>query len=113
MLKKNQKICDRLCTPIVKKLHERCLLCGGEIEVAHHYVHKSMSLALRYDPQNLVPLCGRCHCKLHCDESYWGGMIRDKMGDEWFKYLESKKYITTRYMDYNKVWEDLMKILNA
>lgn len=112
MIKKNQKICDRLCTPVVQKLHSHCLMCGGQVEVAHHFVHKSKSLALRYDIKNLIPLCGKCHCKLHHDETYWGAFLRGKMSDEDFNYLQKQKQITSRYFDYDKAWKYLNGILD-
>lgn len=89
---------DNLLTPLIKRLYPTCLLrgsknCAYETQVAHHHVHKSKSSLLRYDLQNLIPLCGACHVMLHNDESYWGAMVAKIKGPEWFAYIESKKHL--------------------
>jgi len=83
--------CDKLLTPLIKKMFPRCLLCGKDTEVAHHHVHKSKSTRLRYEPDNLIPLCNSCHLALHMNESYHASRIVEKRGLEWFRELEKKK----------------------
>lgn len=83
--------CDALLTPIVKKLHPRCLLCGAETQVAHHHIHKSKSSALRYELDNLINLCHHCHCALHNNESYYASVIVKLKGLKWFSKLERIK----------------------
>lgn len=79
---------DKLLTPIIQKMYPFCLLCQQFTEVAHHHIHKSKSTRLRYELDNLIPLCGRCHFKLHQNESYWAGKIIQKRGMKWFKKLD-------------------------
>lgn len=83
--------CDKLLTPLIKKMYPKCLLCKGQTEVAHHHVHKSKSTRLRYEVDNLVPLCNRCHLALHMNESYHASRIVMIRGIEWFKGLEKIK----------------------
>lgn len=83
--------CDALLTPIIKKQHPYCLLCGKETQVAHHHVHKSKSSALRYYIPNLVNLCNHCHIVLHRNESYWASKVVQLRGLEWFEDLEKRK----------------------
>ena len=80
--------CDNLLTPIVKKLHPTCLLCGAPTEVAHHHIHKSKSNRLRYELDNLINLCGRCHVRLHANESYWASKIIERKGLAWFQNID-------------------------
>lgn len=89
---------DALLTPIIKKKYPKCMLCpfmtparGSETQVAHHHVHKSKSTALRYELDNLIPLCNPCHQALHHNESYWASVIVKMKGIEWFNGLEVKK----------------------
>jgi hypothetical protein len=110
-VKFTQKKCDSLLTPIIKKLFPHCLLCGGQTEVAHHHCHKSKSLTLRYDFENLIPLCGKCHMKLHWNESYWASIIVKIKGLKWVAYLEKKKQKTLRYPNYEKIYNELLKQL--
>ena len=112
MKDKNQKICDRLLSPLIKDLFPHCLLCGGETQVAHHFVHKSKSLALRYNLNNLIPLCSSCHFKLHQNEGYWSAKIIEIKGLRWFKAIEKKKnelLVGKKKIDYNKVYKKLTK----
>ncbi len=79
---------DALLTPLIKKLWPICILCHATTQVAHHHVHKSKSTRLRYDLDNLIPLCNGCHFKLHQNESYWAGKIIEIKGMPWFKRLD-------------------------
>ena len=83
--------CDKLLTPAVKKMYPKSILSGEPTEVAHHFIKKSKSTALRYYLPNLIPLTHKEHLRLHCNESYWSGVIIKKKGIEWFKDLEKKK----------------------
>lgn len=60
-----QTKCDAMLTPIIKKLHPRCEACGSDTQVAHHWIEKSRSSNLRYNTDNLIPLCNPCHYKIH------------------------------------------------
>lgn len=93
--------CDNLLTPIIKEKYPNCLLrgaqsCAGVTQVAHHHVHKSSSSHLRYDIENLIPLCGACHVMLHNDESYWGAKVAQIKGTEWFDYISAEKHISVK-----------------
>jgi len=107
-MKHTQKQCDKLLTPIIKKLHPKCLLCGGETQVAHHHFHKSKSSNLRYDIKNLVNLCSKCHLKLHWNESFWGSKVAQIKGNEWLNYLEANKNTIIK-PDYDAIYERLKK----
>lgn len=114
MKKKTQKQCDNLLSPIVKKLSPKCLLCGGQTQVAHHHVHKSKSLRLRYHLPNLINLCNGCHLKLHYNESYWASKIVEIKGMEWFKELDRLKEelcVGVNKIDYDIIYERLQKLL--
>jgi 5-methylcytosine-specific restriction endonuclease McrA len=96
-MKYTQKKCDSLLTPIVKKLHPKCLLCSNETQVAHHFIKKSVSSNLRYNIDNLIPLCSACHFRLHFnDEGLWNGRIALIKGKEWLDNLEKNKKATLK-----------------
>ncbi len=94
-----QAKCDKLLTPIIKSRFPVCLLngaigndnCTYNTQVAHHHVHKSKSSILRYNMDNLIPLCNHCHAMLHHNESYWASKIVEIKGLEWFSQLEKEK----------------------
>lgn len=89
---------DALLTPLIKEMHPRCLLCpfateprSNPTQVAHHHVHKSQSTRLRYEIDNLIPLCNQCHLMLHNNESFWASKIVEIRGLDWFRNLERLK----------------------
>lgn len=115
-MKYTQKKCDALLSPIIIKLHPKCLLCGGQTQVAHHHCHKSKSLILRYDFKNLIPLCHSCHFKLHFNESYWASIIVKIKGLRWFSYIEKTKnklMVGEDKINYEKVYKRLEKKLES
>jgi len=113
-MNKTQKQCDKLLSPLVAKLKPKCLLCNWQTQVAHHHVHKSKSLILRYDLDNLINLCNSCHFKLHYNESYWASKIVEIKWIEWFQDLDKRKNelcVGVNKIDYNAVYERLNNLL--
>lgn len=90
-VKQLRDACDKLLTPIIIAKYPKCLLCFQPTQVAHHHVHKSQSTILRYDLENLINLCHKCHCALHHNESYYASKIVAIKGLDWFNSLERKK----------------------
>ena len=95
-LRKLQKDCDKLLTPIIKKLYPFSIFSGAPTEVAHHHVHKSKSNALRYYIPNLIPLTHAEHQALHHNESYHASRIVAIRGVEWFQDIERMKRTTVK-----------------
>ena len=113
-MKITQKKCDSLLSPVVKKLYPKCLLCGADTEVAHHFIKKSVSSYLRYFLPNLIPLCKKCHFRLHFnDEGLWNGKIALKKGKRWLNNLEKHKrdYVKCDKAYYEKIYKRLRKML--
>lgn len=107
---KLQKKCDALLSPTVRILHPQCLLCSMDTQVAHHHVHKSKSNALRYDFDNLINLCHKCHMALHHNESYYASRIVVIKGVKWFNKIEKIKnqtIIKTNLAYYTNKLEEL------
>lgn len=102
--------CDKVMQEIGHKENRFCLLCGKAQQVMHHFFPKSVSSYLRYDWQNLVPLCNGCHMRLHQsgDPSYEQRIIALK-GQEWWKYLSthSRDYIKINVAYYQSVLSEL------
>ena len=97
---KLQSKCDKLLTPIIKAEFPVCLLngamgninCTYDTQVAHHHVKKSKASSLRYNLDNLIPLCNHCHAMLHHNETYWSSKLVEIKGIAWFQDLELKKW---------------------
>ena len=94
-VKSTRNKCDKLLTPIIKAQHPECFLKGSKncnfySQVAHHHIKKSRSSALRYDLENLIPLCNSCHLMLHQNESKWVLELIERKGIEWAQSLKEK-----------------------
>ena len=100
--------CDRLLQEIWRKENPKCEVCGKPTQVSHHFITKGSCSALRYDFDNLIPLCNGCHMKIHQgSDSEIIVNIKDKRGDEWFKELQRKRWKTVVKTDI-KYYEDLI-----
>ena len=92
--------------------YKRCELCGKPVSCLHHFVPKSASSALRYDWDNLIPVCHGCHFKFHSrDSSEVVGKIIMLRGKEWFMNLSKKKseYIKPS----KKYYENICQLMNT
>lgn len=83
---------DKLLTPWICGKHKRCLLCPSPSTVAHHFIYKSQSSRLRYEEENLIPLCKICHFKVHHHENYYASKIVEIKGVAWFQKLDKMKH---------------------
>ena len=83
---------DKLMQIAGKIKNPKCLLCGNQTQVMHHFVPKSVSSRLRYDWDNLIPLCNPCHFRLHQsgDPDYEQRIIDKKGGQEWYKNIRQR-----------------------
>ena len=112
--------CDKLLSPIIKLQHPECFLkgaqsCAFHSQVAHHHIKKSRSSALRYDLENLIPLCNACHMMLHQNESKWVLELIERKGIEWAQSLKAKDVMVKTdvhfYIEHHKRLEGIYKTL--
>ena len=90
--------CVKLAMSIYLAENNRCELCGGRANVAHHVIHQSRSNYLRCDQRNLCALCTGCHYKVHScgHEGILMGELIKRRGIKWFDDLvaDSHRAIT-------------------
>lgn len=117
---KLQKKCDSYLTPIVKAQSPCCESCGQPTQVGHHWVEKSRSARLRYEIENIIPLCHKCHFLIHnrFGSNIVGSLdvaniIIKKRGKAWFNRLNkmSREIIKTNKAYYEGELERLQNIL--
>ena len=84
---------DKLLQEKFCSVNRSCLVCGNSNGVVgHHYIFKSQSNYLRFDMDNLVPLCPVCHTKLHLSgDPDIVATILKKKGMAWHDELQSKR----------------------
>ena len=93
-VKSLRKKADRLAQIKYVTLNPICLVCDGQTAEMHHFIPKSQSNNLRYDPLNLIPLCKKCHCRHHLsgDPSIVATIIK-KNGFKWEENLQRRRHI--------------------
>lgn len=91
--------CDRLLQEWNKGRTKFCECCGGQNQAGHHWVEKSTSARLRYEKDNIIPLCNSCHCKIHnrFGNSITGSydvatIIINKRGEKWYNKLNKTRH---------------------
>jgi len=107
---------DKIYQEIGRKLYadKGCLVCPGEYSCLHHYFPKSTCSALRYNIKNGIPICVKCHCRIHSsdDPTINNKIIRSK-GMDWLEELEAIKrntFVKTSLEYYQSIIDNLSKI---
>jgi 5-methylcytosine-specific restriction endonuclease McrA len=110
-----RKKADKLLQEVGRKLYENrgCLVCGGKYSCLHHYTPKSVSNALRYDWNNLIPICAGCHFRHHSsNDPRIHDEIRKIKGQDWVDDLEWKR-CNTKFEDSIRNYEKIIATLEA
>ena len=105
---------DKLYQNIGRLLYKKCLICGGEYSCLHHYHPKSTCSALRYNLKNGIPICSKCHLRLHSsgDPSFNETILRIN-GQEWAEELQAIKrntFVKDTIEYYQNIVDNLEKI---
>ena len=102
-----RKKADKLMQMWGRLNYTKCLICGKKMSCLHHYYPKSSSSTLRYDEDNLIPICQGCHFRHHNGDPSIHNTVNEKKGKAWLKRLQSKKegYIKTNIQYYKDIIE--------
>ena len=100
---------DRLLQEWGRRIYKKCLICGGKLSCLHHYYPKSKSSSLRYNKDNLIPICNGCHLQHHTGNPNIHNTVNKIKGEKWLKRLTQKKETHTKINKkyYEKIIEDL------
>ena len=101
----------KLATAKKLKKEKYCKFCSKLANTCHHFVHQSRSNYLRCDERNLIPICTRCHMRLHSGyEPLMALELVRILGDKWRDGLiqDSNK----RIRDTIGYWEKLLESLD-
>jgi 5-methylcytosine-specific restriction endonuclease McrA len=83
---------DKALQQSLYKINKNCLICGKPTSCHHHFFPKSSSSALRYEEDNMIPVCVGCHLGFHSSRSAeFVGRTIEKKGLDWFNDLQRKK----------------------
>lgn len=88
-----RKKCDKRLQEKGHELYKKCEICGKQMNCLHHFFPKSVSARLRYDWDNLIPICNGCHMQHHqAGNPTIHGTVIKKRGMAWYDTLLKKKY---------------------
>ena len=117
--------CDKVMQQIYTAKNPKCDICGKPTYCMHHFVEKSRSNRLRYEEENIIPLCQLCHSYTHNkmnrfmlnnlnrSYSYVDMIINKRGGKEWKDKMEiiGRETIKTNIQYYEVKLEELSKLL--
>ncbi len=84
--------CDTAMQVKGTKENPNCEICGKPVNCMHHFYPKSVSARLRYDWDNLIPICQGCHSRHHqAGDPRIHGTVIQKRGMGWYERLLEKK----------------------
>lgn len=108
---KLQRKLDKMLQLHYVPLNPICLICVNKTSEMHHVIQKKQSTYLRYDEQNIVPLCKGCHLSHHMKgDPIIFKTILDKKGEDWWEYIKAHRGILVkRDKSYYLLLEDLKK----
>ena len=88
---------DRAMQDHFRRIKTHCEMCGGQYQVAHHFIFKSQSNYLRYEEKNLIWVCQKCHYKFHNNysQSMVAQLIKQR-GQKWSDWIETRKRLLKR-----------------
>ena len=106
---------DHLWTEIILCREPFCEVCREPSKQAHHFFPKNLYPQLRYDLQNGIGLCMRCHFfHHHRGEPSIHATILNHRGPKWFQRLKkkSKKKFKPSFQN-TAYYEKVINQLNA
>jgi len=108
--------CDKALQQLGRQRYSKCEVCGNPISCLHHFYPKSTSSRLRYDWDNLIPICNGCHMQHHqAGNPKIHGTVIEKRGLEWYQELtQTKEEIQKVGVGYyREILEELESELNG
>jgi hypothetical protein len=87
-----RKKADRAFQDWFTKENPICEICGNETSCGHHFHTKGASSRLRYEADNIVPVCVGCHLSFHSKRAAEAtSILIQKRGLDWANKLLVKK----------------------
>ena len=104
---------DKLIQETGRLIYKKCLVCNKPMSCLHHYYPKSTAGNLRYNWNNLIPLCQGCHFRLHNGDPRIQNVINEEKGKEWLEDLDAEKrrFIKCDSVAYYKNMVEKLKLL--
>ena len=101
-LKQLQSKADKLLQKKGREVFDKCEICGEPMQCLHHFFTKSSSARLRYEWDNMIPICQACHFAHHTRfDPNINVMILKSRGFDWYDNLvKTKQEVIKTNRDY-------------
>lgn len=101
---------DKACSDIIRSIG-KCAYCGNEdyskLQAAHVFSRSIRSV--RWELNNIVCLCAKCHFWVHAHPILWAEFVRDYLGSYKYQNLKLQANMIKKWSI--KELEDLLKAL--
>ncbi len=87
---------DKIWQQCIRLMHPSCEMCGAPMNEGHHFFAKGSCSALRYDLENGIGLCARCHHLHNLGKAIVDVPITRLRGDDWYDELFGRKEALTK-----------------
>ena len=107
-LKQLQSKADKALQTKGRKEFSKCEICGEPIHCLHHFFTTASSARLRYEWENMIPVCRSCHFSHHQKfDPHINVTILRVRGFDWYDNLVEikKESIKTNRVYYNNILE--------
>jgi len=104
--------CIKIATNSRLEEHPNCMFCNQPAYTCHHFIHQSRSNYLKCDKRNLIPICKKCHYRLHqggC-EQIMTLQLTNILGEDWKNemLLDSRKSMNDSVFYWKNMKESLI-----
>jgi 5-methylcytosine-specific restriction endonuclease McrA len=83
---------DKALQKSLTAINKNCELCSKPVSCMHHFYPKSSCSALRYEEDNMIPVCVGCHLGFHSNRSAdFIGRTIERRGLDWFNGLQKMR----------------------
>ena len=110
-LKPNKLKCDKLFSEIIRKAG-RCLRCSSTYNLQCAHIFTRGYYTIRWDLDNAVCLCSKCHVYFTFKPLQWEDFIRPHIGETKWQELRQKA-LAYRKINYDEVMNYLMGQMEA
>ena len=99
-MKPIEKKCFRLVQEIVCLRDRVCRRCGAT-PISGHHLWSRRNHSTAFEPDSMLGLCLDCHARAHNNPKDCQALLREKIGEERYIYLEALSRETVRLREPN------------
>ena len=88
-----EKQCRELWSKCVRARQRACRICGSDRALQGHHIRSVSHLSTRFDLQNGLCVCSRCHLNQKFRPEKFQDMVIDVIGDKEYQRMKRKSLV--------------------